>query len=250
VDKLLRWPTTIPPRTSPSFSELQDCSGICCARSPLRRCAYWRLSQKPRRLRTFCVEVCSAHIRQRSRARPAIASPIPATTSPARPRFAGGKALRQTAWGGRQHLRNRFRGASRMWLERPERLRPCDGACGERRCASVSLARAPLPRGARRIWCGAVCCASVVSVSTRRETWQPWSICVGRRDSYFCCTLLAQNVLTLVTKTTLSRTGSTTYVLQYPERPQGIGGEEEIFRRDYVQIGIVKVDSLERSTQH
>ena len=61
-----------------------------------------------------------------------------------------------------------------------------------------------------RIWCGAVCCASVVSVSTRRETWQPWSICVGRRYSYFCCTLLAQNVLTLVTKTTLSRTGSTT----------------------------------------
>ena len=60
-------------------------------------------------------------------------------------------------------------------------------------------------------------------------------------------------VLTLVTKTTVSRTGSTTlhvYVLQYPERPQGIGGEEEIFRRDYVQIGIVKVDSLERSTQH
>ena len=41
-----------------------------------------------------------------------------------------------------------------------------------------------------------------------------------------------------------------TYVLQYPERPQGIGGEEEIFRRDYVQIGIVKVDSLERSKQH
>ena len=157
MDKLLRWPTTIPPRTSPSFSELQDCSGICCARSPLRRCAYWRLSQKPRRLRTFCVEVCSAHIRQRSRARPAIASPIPATTSPARPRFAGGKALRQTAWGGRQHLRNRFRGASRMWLERPERLRPCDGACGERRCASVSLARAPLPRGANLVRCSMLC---------------------------------------------------------------------------------------------
>ena len=58
----------------------------------------------------------------------------------------------------------------------------------------MSLARAPLPRGARRIWCGAVCCASVVSVSTRRETWQPWSICVGRRYSYFCCTLLAQNL--------------------------------------------------------